>query len=92
MNLFLAALAVFACAMAGMGIGLILGNRRLQGSCGGLAGLRDERGNVRCDACSTPSDECAGIDNAHRRELEANNTQPTGSAASHETVADEVVR
>ena len=60
MKVFLAAAAVFAIAMGGMAIGVIISNRRLKGSCGGLAGLQDQTGKTMCDMCSTPSPECAG--------------------------------
>jgi diguanylate cyclase (GGDEF)-like protein len=50
--------AVFAVAIVGMAIGVILSNRRLRGSCGGLANLRDSQGNTLCDACSHPSPDC----------------------------------
>ncbi len=71
MNLFWAALLVFAVAIFGMSIGVIVSNRRLRGTCGGLAGLRDEQDRLQCDACSSPSEECAGIgDHAARSEGE----------------------
>jgi hypothetical protein len=54
------AAAVFAVAIAGMAIGVILGNRQLKGSCGGLANLRDSQGNTLCDVCSHPSPDCQG--------------------------------
>lgn len=49
---------VFAVAMAGLAIGLILRGRALRGSCGGLAGLRDEHGHPMCPSCSTPPEQC----------------------------------
>lgn len=52
--------AVFAMALAGMAIGVILSNRRLKGSCGGLANMRDSQGNTLCDVCTNPSPECRG--------------------------------
>lgn len=61
MNTFLIALAVFAIALAGMAIGVIVSDRRIKGSCGGLAGFKDEKGNSICEACSNPSPECAGV-------------------------------
>jgi len=54
------AFVVFALAVAGMAIGVTLSNRRLKGSCGGLANLRDEEGNLMCEACTHPSTDCQG--------------------------------
>ena len=54
------AVAVFAVAIAGMAIGVILSNRRLRGSCGGLANLRDSQGKTLCEACTNPSPDCQG--------------------------------
>ncbi len=56
---FLLAAALFGLAVAGMAIGVILSNRRLQGTCGGLAGLQDGQGRSLCEACTNPSEECA---------------------------------
>ena len=61
MKVFLAAAIVFALAVGGMAIGVIVSNRRLKGSCGGLAGLQDHTGKTLCDMCSTPSPECSGL-------------------------------
>ena len=57
---FLFAAIVFGVALAGMAIGVIVSNRRLKGSCGGLANMKDSKGNTICDACTNPSPECAG--------------------------------
>ena len=54
------AMVVFSLAIAGMAIGVILSNRRLKGSCGGLANLRDSNGRTLCDACTNPSPDCSG--------------------------------
>ena len=54
------AVGVFALAMAGMAIGVILSNRRLRGSCGGLANMRDSQGNTLCEGCSNPAPDCQG--------------------------------
>jgi len=67
LTLFLAAVAVFAVAMAAMAVGVIFGRRRLRGSCGGLAGLRDKDGNTLCDACAVPDGDCSGVDDGERR-------------------------
>ncbi|MCG8450142.1 MAG: (Na+)-NQR maturation NqrM [Pirellulales bacterium] len=57
---FLIASLVFLAVVTGMAVGVILGNRRIKGSCGGLANLRDEHGNTICEACTNPSPNCAG--------------------------------
>jgi len=51
---------VFALVMAGMAVGVIVSNRRLKGSCGGLANMKDSQGNTICDACTKPSPDCSG--------------------------------
>lgn len=43
MGIFLAVLAVFLLAALGLGIGLLMGGKPVQGSCGGLS----------CGACET---------------------------------------
>ncbi len=55
---FLLAAGVFGVAITGMAIGVILSNRRLRGSCGGLDGLKDAQGNPLCEACTHPAAEC----------------------------------
>lgn len=52
--------AVFGIAIAGMAVGVIVSNRRIKGSCGGLAGFKDDQGNSICDACTNPAPECRG--------------------------------
>lgn len=54
------AAVVFAVAIAGMAIGVILSNRRLRGSCGGLANMRDAQGNTLCEGCTNPAPDCQG--------------------------------
>lgn len=54
------AVVVFAVALAGMAVGVILSNRRIRGSCGGLANLRDSHGNTLCEACMNPAPDCQG--------------------------------
>ena len=60
MNVFLITLAVFGVALAGMAVGVILSNRRIKGSCGGLNNFRDSAGNPICEACRNPSPDCTG--------------------------------
>ena len=69
---YLIALAAFGLALAGMAIGVIISNRRLKGSCGGLAGFRDAHGNSICEACSTPSPDCTGRPGARDADSPAN--------------------
>ena len=47
--------------MTAMAIGVIISNRRIQGSCGGLANLKDGDGNSYCSLCSIPADECPDL-------------------------------
>ena len=56
--LFLAALVVFALVMAGMAVGVILGRRRITGSCGGLANLQAAEGEPMCECGARPGDAC----------------------------------
>ena len=49
---------VFGGVILAMAVGVIFGNRQIKGSCGGLAGMKDEHGNSMCDVCSIPVDEC----------------------------------
>ena len=60
-TLILLSISVFALAIAGMAIGVIISNRRLKGSCGGLAGRQDREGNSVCEMCTDPSPECDGV-------------------------------
>ncbi|MCA9241141.1 MAG: hypothetical protein KDA37_13115 [Planctomycetales bacterium] len=68
MSTFVVTLVVFGIALAGMAVGVILSNRCIKGSCGGLAGFKDEHGNSICEACTNPSPECRG--ERTRREAE----------------------
>lgn len=60
MKIFLITLVVFVLAVALMAMGVLLGNRRIKGSCGGLAGLKDGEGRSICDICTRPSPDCTG--------------------------------
>ncbi len=55
---FLITFSVFATALLMLGVGTIVANRRLQGSCGGLSGMTDEHGHPMCQACTTPPEQC----------------------------------
>ncbi len=70
MTLFLSALVVFALVMAGMAVGVILGNRRITGSCGGLANLQAGDGEPMCECGVRPGQSC-GADPERRFESAA---------------------
>ncbi len=57
-TLFPAALVVFALVMAGMAIGVIVSNRRIAGSCGGLANMQDRFGEPMCECGAKPGESC----------------------------------
>ena len=54
---FIAAGIVFGIALIGMAIGVIVSNRRIKGSCGGLASMPGKEGSP-CDLCENPSEDC----------------------------------
>jgi thiamine biosynthesis lipoprotein len=54
----LAAIGVFALAIAGMAVGVIFSNRAIKGSCGGLANMPGEDGKSICEVCTVPAEEC----------------------------------
>ena len=51
------AAVVFVGVVVGLAIGLMAG-KPLQGSCGGLANMRDENGKPMCMACEDMSQDC----------------------------------
>ena len=55
---FLAAGALFLMAVGGMAIGILIGNREIKGSCGGLASMPGSESKSICELCSIPRDEC----------------------------------
>lgn len=68
LRLMAVAVVVFGIAFLAMSLGTIIANRRLKGSCGGLAGMRDEHGQTLCDMCTKPSPECSGDPDERRSE------------------------
>jgi len=59
-QMILVSFIVFALALTGMAIGVIVSNKRIKGSCGGLGNLRDDQGKSICEGCTTPSADCLG--------------------------------
>ena len=53
--MFLATVLAFAIAIAGMAIGVIVSNRRLKGSCGGLSADGQQ---TPCSMCTVPAEQC----------------------------------
>ena len=53
-----ASILIFALAMAAMAIGVIFGDRRLKGSCGGLNNLKKLLGVSPCVACKERGPDC----------------------------------
>ncbi len=58
MSLFLASFVVFGVVMAAMAIGVILSNRRIAGSCGGLANMKMEDGEPMCECGARVGESC----------------------------------
>lgn len=56
---FVAALVIFLLAVSGMSIGVLLKNRELKGSCGGLASMPGQDGKSICELCTVPKDQCS---------------------------------
>ncbi|MCL4109628.1 UNVERIFIED_CONTAM: hypothetical protein GTU68_061885 [Idotea baltica] len=58
MKTFIIAAVVFLLAVTGMAIGVIVSNRRLKGSCGGLSSMKNGETKPMCDLCSIPPEQC----------------------------------
>ena len=59
MSELLFSMAVFALALLGMSLGVIFSNRRIRGSCGGLADIRAKHSHSMCEVCSSnPVPDC----------------------------------
>mgnify|MGYP003325641521 CR=1 FL=1 len=56
MDTYVPAFFIFVLVMAGMAVGVIVSNRRIKGSCGGLGTLRDEIGQPMCECGATAGD------------------------------------
>jgi hypothetical protein len=60
MMVFLVTTIIFLIAVGGMSVGVIISNRRIQGSCGGLANMKDSDGKTMCEVCVDPAPDCSG--------------------------------
>lgn len=55
---FIAAGVLFLIAVGGMAIGVLVSNRQIKGSCGGLASMPGSEEKSICELCTTPREEC----------------------------------
>jgi len=67
MKMFLVSLIVMLAAISGMAIGVIVSNRKLKGSCGGLGSLMGEDCSFcdkkeECDKSKSSKEDCLKID------------------------------
>jgi len=62
-----------------MAIGVIFGRRSISGSCGGLAGARNEDGSVSCSLCSNPDDACRELRQRMTRQASPSDSATPGS-------------
>lgn len=56
--LILITICVFTIAVFSMMVGVLLSNREIKGSCGGIAGIKEKTGNGLCESCETPKEDC----------------------------------
>ena len=66
MTIFIATFVVLVVAVAAMALGVILSNRRIEGSCGGLASLGIDKA---CD-CDRPCARRRKMNAARRRDID----------------------
>ena len=58
MNTFFAVLALMSLAILGMSVGVLMGGKRLKGSCGGLSAITNEEGEKVCGICGQGVASC----------------------------------
>jgi thiamine biosynthesis lipoprotein len=68
---FVAALAIFLLAVTGMAVGVLVKNRELKGSCGGLSSMPGQDGKSICDLCTIPKDQCTNQEMLEKLKKEA---------------------
>lgn len=76
----LAAGILVGLSIAGMAVGVIFSNRRIQGTCGGLANMPGAE-HSPCEICTKPAEECPN-------KAEALAASQASAAEDHETAAD----
>ena len=83
MKLFIATFLIMAFAVLAMALGVIFSNRKIQGSCGGLAALGMEKA---CD-CDRPCERRRRMEEAGRRQA---GSKPSFSIARMQSVSDRI--
>lgn len=73
---FITAVVVFGAAVFGMSLGVIFGNRRLKGSCGGLNNLKKLLGVTPCEGCAGASENCPLRELRKLQKIERSNPHP----------------
>lgn len=68
---FALALAIFLLAVTGMAVGVLVKNRELKGSCGGLSSMPGQDGKSICELCTVPKDQCTNPEVLARLKQEA---------------------
>ncbi len=68
---FAAALAIFLLAVTGMAVGVLVKNRQLKGSCGGLSSMPGQDGKSICELCTVPKDQCTNPEVLEKLKKEA---------------------
>ena len=86
MHLLIATFIAFCVVMAGMAIGVIVSNRRITGSCGGLANMKAEDGEPMCECGARPGESC-GADPDRRFDLDRVAIDEELPTTEHDTVA-----
>lgn len=77
---FIAALAIFLLAVLGMSVGVLLRNRAIKGSCGGLASMSGQDGKSICELCTVPKEKCQNPDRFQGPEEESCDVSPASQA------------
>ena len=86
--LFIGAFAIFVIAVLAMSVGVIVSNRRIRGSCGGLSAWRDEIGRPMCEACAECPEKKADCELEEREALAAVAAGETASEPAVDSSAD----
>jgi hypothetical protein len=81
MSLLIAAFATCALVMLAMAVGVILGNIRIKGACGGLGAMKDDLGRPMCECGAREGQVCG-------RSADSDDPEDAGPTASYRPGAD----